>query len=659
MRRTLLAVPAVLLAVPAAGQPKTAPKTLSAAERAELTDGVAALKAVVAAAEVGVGPALAGHLPDVQVFVKAVEWELAGPKPFDPKLLPTARALLREGTDRAAALRDGKAPWLDAAGVVVRGIRARLDDSVHPYVVTVPAGWSRADRTSRPLYVGLPHAGMVTELTFLDFALKARPEFADAESFQLRGYARGYNAAKFAGEVGVFEQIDHVRANYPTDDRRTAVHGFSMGGSCTWHLAAHHPDRWTAASPGAGFADTEHFVRVWEWEKPPPPWQATLFRWYNATDVAGNLANVPTFAYVGEDDGHKFSHDAMARAAARDGVFLRRAVGPDTGHRYHPASQAEIAAWTRERVAEGLPAARPRVRFSTYTLRYDRCGWVRLDRLDRHWDRADVTAEVEPGNVVRVGTANVAALALDLTPPLCPVDPGQPVRLVVDGYALAPRNAGPVSLVKQLPAAGRKSFTWAACDPPAGPHKVHGLTGPVDDAFLDRFLFVRPTGEPFHPAVGAWAEAERAAAKQTWRTIYRGEVREKADRDITEADIAESNLVLWGDPSGNAVLAKVLPRLPMTWTAATVTLAGRTFPAGSHAPILVYPNPLNPKRYVVVNSGPTQRPAHTKTSALTTPKLPDYAVIDLTAPPDDAAPGRVAAAGFFDEDWTLPETRTP
>jgi hypothetical protein len=33
--------------------------------------------------------------------------------------------------------------------------------------------------------------------------------------------------------------------------------------------------------------------------------------------------------------------------------------------------------------------------------------------------------------------------------------------------------------------------------------------------------------------------------------------------------------------------------------------------------------------------------------------LPDYAVIDLTVPADSRWPGKVVAAGFFDENWQL------
>jgi len=125
----------------------------------------------------------------------------------------------------------------------------------------------------------------------------------------------------------------------------------------------------------------------------------------------------------------------------------------------------------------------------------------------------------------------------------------------------------------------------------------------------------------------------------------------KTDAQVTEADIASRNLVLWGDPSSNAVLARIADRLPIKWTAEGLTVDGRTYAAGEHAPVLVYPNPLNPSRYVVINSGFTYREYDYLNNARQVPKLPDWAVIDLRTPPDSMSPGKVVDAGFFDDAW--------
>ena len=77
------------------------------------------------------------------------------------------------------------------------------------------------------------------------------------------------------------------------------------------------------------------------------------------------------------------------------------------------------------------------------------------------------------------------------------------------------------------------------------------------------------------------------------------------------------------------------------------------YTSAHHALIMICPNPLNPKRYVVLNSGFTFREYDYLNNARQVPKLPDWAVIDLNTPPDSRYPGKVVAADFFDEEWRL------
>ncbi len=71
---------------------------------------------------------------------------------------------------------------------------------------------------------------------------------------------------------------------------------------------------------------------------------------------------------------------------------------------------------------------------------------------------------------------------------------------------------------------------------------------------------------------------------------------------------------------------------------------------------MIYPNPLNPKRYVVLNSGFTYREYDYLNNARQVPKLPDYAIIDVKVPATSRAPGGIVAAGFLGEKWDLKET---
>ena len=165
---------------------------------------------------------------------------------------------------------------------------------------------------------------------------------------------------------------------------------------------------------------------------------------------------------------------------------------------------------------------------------------------------------------------------------------------------------------------------------------------------------VRPTGTALNEKVGHWAEAELRHAVDHWRRQFRGDAPVKDDKDITDADIAASNLILWGDPGNNSILAKIAARLPVTWDKDAIRIGADTYAVAHHVPVLIYPNPLNPKRYVVINSGFTFREYDYLSNARQVPKLPDFAVVDIDVPVSARSPGAIVAAGFFTEEWGLP-----
>src|SRR5438876_6644416 len=138
-----------------------------------------------------------------------------------------------------------------------------------------------------------------------------------------------------------------------------------------------------------------------------------------------------------------------------------------------------------------------------------------------------------------------------------------------------------------------------------------------------------------------------------WRRQFRGDARVKNDTDITGDDLTAHNLVLWGDPTSNKMLEKIADKLPIKWSAREVRLGNKTYSTDHHVPMLIYPNPLNPKRYVVLNSGFTFREYDYLNNARQVPKLPDYAVVDTRTPVSSRGPGQVVAAGFFNERWEL------
>jgi hypothetical protein len=642
-------LPSLCAQEPASVRPVPPPGiSVSPEDRTALESGLEKLRAEIKSLrQIAHGRDPAG-MADVRIFEKAVDWALRYNEFFDPKQIEAAKKQLDLGMQRARELREGKWSWKSATGLVVRGYVSKIDGSVQPYGIVVPDDWKPDDKKPRRLDFWLHGRGeKLSELAFLEDRMKNKGEFTPPGAFVLHLYGRYCCANKFAGEVDLFEALQDARSHYPIDMNRLVIRGFSMGGASAWQFATHYADRWAAAAPGAGFAETAEFFKVFAPGKEPPPWwEQVLWRWYDSTLYAANLANCPTVAYSGEIDGQKQAADIMIRYAEKEGVTIPHIIGPQTAHKYHPESKPKIEEFVTAAATKGRPAESPeQLRFVTYSLIYPEMRSVRITGMSKQWERADLTVTQDKSKSVAIETKNVTSFVF--TAPFQKT----PGKTTIDGTSFP--FAGSASFVKTD---GQWRLENQARQSPAGPEqsrKRPGLCGPIDHAFMDSFVMVRPTGKPLNETVGAWTRGELDHATDFWRRVFRGDAPLKDDKSISADDIAKSNLVLWGDPSSNSVLARILPKLPLKWNGDAIEFNGTTYDAKQHAPILIFPNPLNPNKYVVLNSGVTFREQALLNNSDQTPKLPDWAIVDLRTPPGPKWPGLVVDAGFFDEQWQL------
>ncbi len=596
------------------------------------------------------------YLPDVEICFRGPDYALTYDEFYKPAELDFAIDLLNIGLSRAESLFEGKAPWIRMSGPVIRGYRSRIDGSAQPYGLEIPANYDFDATDARRLDIWLHGRGeTLSEVAFLQQRAKGQAsKISPVNTIVLHPYGRYSNANKFAGEVDLLEALAHAKHDYRIDENRTLVRGFSMGGAACWQFAVHFPGKWAAAQPGAGFAETPDFLRTFQGETLNAPWwEEKLWRWYNATDWAVNLTNLPTIAYSGEIDRQKQAADSMVAAAGKEGFRLLHLIGPRTAHALHPGTLTEIEDRLTSITAENRKRVPHTIRFITHSLRYDTAHWIRVDRLTEHWEPGRIEATLSGHDRIVLHTSGVDAFSLHFAAGDCPLDTLVTPVAELDGKELPlPKvwsdRSWQVFFERESPE------KWRVEETPTDQgilRKRHGLQGPIDDAFMDSFVFVTPSGKPQHDLLGEWVHSEMTRAVKEWRRHFRGDARVKPETTFTEEDSKNHHIVLWGDPSANATLARLLPKLPVTWTKDEITVAGQTYDASHHALAMIYPNPENPERYLVLNSSFTFREYDYLNNARQTPKLPDWAVIDLHTPPSTRYPGKVVAAGFFDELW--------
>lgn len=660
--RLPLALLLLLTLAPAQNPPPPPPAVLTPAQKQQLTATTQQIASLLNQLRAkNTDPAL---LADVAIFHKAGAMLEEHPEEFFlPADVPRFLNVLAQGVERGRQLLAGQAPWTTQKSRRLHGYLSALDGSVQPYALRLPASYDPA-KPAR-LYVWLHGRDRaLTEAAFLDRAEKITPSPsnpADEGQIQLDVYGRWNGIAyHWAGEVDVWEAIAAVQSRYKIDPDRILLRGFSMGGCGAWHIALHHPGAFAAAEIGAGTWPSRSQLPGF------PPYQAGPLRIYeNILDWSLNAFNLPIAGHGGENESGTSSIppppagaktrgqlESSLRVRAQlakegfpaegdpynlrvPGTPARFLISKNTGHSTSPEVRAQLDAFLKEHGDRGRLSP-DHIRFVTFTTRYPRSHWLTIDHLQQHYERADVEARrLDAGRRYTLTTRNVTRLTLSET--------AAARHITIDGQTLQVKPAPRLTLA-------RTGDRWALARPVPGLHKTHALQGPIDDAFMDPFLLVRPTGQPWNAEAHAQALRLLARFDRLYAKGLRAHPRIKNDTEVTPADLASYNLILFGDPGSNRWIARLQGKTPLRWTRDRVGFGGQSFPAASHLPALVYPNPLAPRRYVVINSGMTIEDREF-TYEYGMPRLGDFAVLEVK--PGAEWPG-IATAGLFNERWQLP-----
>jgi poly(3-hydroxybutyrate) depolymerase len=553
---------------------------------------------------------------------------------------------LNAGLRRAQQIKDGTAEWPKIKGSVKRAYRSVVDGTAQPYTLSIPASYDPAKPT--PLYIylhGMSH--YVPDLGWDWTGGADRPGGAGGAGggrnyIRLECFGRGNNSFRWAGETDVLEALASVEQRYNIDTNRIVLAGFSMGGAGSWQIGLHQPDLFCGLEIDAGVIGS-----LLNLDGNTPAQKASRATYGIMIPHALNATAVPLVGYAGANDAQLASSKNISAQLVRDGYHMEvispvHSAGtdintlwlanPGQGHSHATGETAQmINAFTSANFQRGRVVP-DQIHFVTYTTRYNHDFWITVDGMQQSFDQARVDAarDAEKSNFT-ITTTNISRLVLD--------DAAAARKISIDGEVLDVKAGALQRLLVR--AGGHWRLGNAAA--PKGLRKQHDLQGPVNDAFFDSFLCVTPSGKAFNAVADQRAKQELARFTTSFARDYCGDARAKADTEITDADIADNNLILFGDPGSNHLLARVLKRLPLKWTKDSITLAGKTYTAADHMPVMIYPNPLNPKRYVVINAG------------LSAPRggdaFGDYAI--LKGSTDDTGKPLFASVedGVFDESW--------
>lgn len=600
--------------------------------------------------------------PDVEIFTKAVELALLHREFYVEKDFAKADWALDEANKRLDLISGSSPPWTTATGTVVQGYRSSIDSSAQPYGLVIPKDHDFSKPC--PLYVWLHGRGdKNTDIHFLQERATKPGQIQPPGAIVVHPFGRHCVGWKHAGEIDVLEVVEAVKQRYKIDSDRIVLIGFSMGGAGAWHIGAHYTDRWVAVSPGAGFVDVAKYQKLTpansgEW------YVQKLWGLYDVPDYVRNLFNTSVIAYSGELDKQREAAVLMENAFKSEGRTLTHLIGPGVEHKYEPNTLKELLKQIDAVVAKGIEKTPNEVHLQTRTLRYPNVKWITTQALDEHWNDARIDATQTAG-IVNVQTKGVKSMSFT-TP-----NDWALFKYVIDGQPLGTGPNLPREATKQLPTVPVYSVNTVTKESGGGwrwgslnespfvidsGRKVPNQQGPIDDAFMSPFLVVTPTGQSRNPAFQKWCDAELQHFRSRWRALMRGDLPEIEDKQFDGRKHATNNLILWGDGDSNVVIRSLQGLLPVKFAGKQWAFGKTTYDGDRFVPVCICPassshSPMS--HYIVLNSGLTFREGHDSTNSQQNPKLPDWAIIDITQPPDAKTPGRIHDADFFDESWQL------
>ncbi|MEO6906275.1 MAG: hypothetical protein ABI210_00140 [Abditibacteriaceae bacterium] len=278
---------------------------------------------------------------------------------------------------------------------------------------------------------------------------------------------------------------------------------------------------------------------------------------------------------------------------------------------------------------------------TTGTLRDGKTDWLQITAFDRYDQLASIDARVTENNVVEVTTSNVAEF--ELAPPKVLFTNDSNIRIKLNG-----------SLLRQKYDAGQDIVYPQKPPPQSFPgYKTAHRSGPIKACFRDPFLAVYGTTDP-DDQIHAWQFVSQ------WQGYADGVPPMKADKDVTPDDLQNYNLILFGTPDSNLLLAKIADKLPVKFINAGYQIEQKYFSGQNTGVIFCYPSPFSTQRMIVVQSGlywGEALPINHKWDL-----LPDYIIYNDSIDEEyslraEDRTNHALAAGFFDHHWNITQDK--
>ena len=489
------------------------------------------------------------------------------------------------------------------------------------------------------------------------------------------------------GRLDALEVLDIIKKQYPIDENRIYLAGHSMGGHGTWHIGLTHSDLFAAMAPSAGWSSFQVYV-PWSLQKSlffGQPEQLAIrdkvLREDNPLAFLENTRNLPIYILQGGEDDNVPSIHARLFAkyleaeSLRDSSALPQAViykeVPGMGHWWDndtlPGTACvdypEMMEFLKNHTRNPYPK---QIHFKTTDLsQNNQHYWVTIDQLEKLYEDAVIDAKVEDNKII-IQSHNINQFTLDLNENI--VSTGN-VSLLINNQKIKQNiRSMPYTLSFTQDVAGFWRITSSIV---SGSHrlqpakernlKVAATYGPIKQAYFSPFVLVYGTKGDSVMTDLLLHQARIQAL--TWWIRANGMVEVLPDTDVTKETIDKYNLILFGNAQTNSLTAKIQNKLPIKILNEQVqlnisgvkhkALSVKRF-SGDLGIVFIYPNPLNPKKFILIYEGTNEKGQKLSDrfgTLYSGAGLPDFLILSDEVKQKSWA--GIKAGGFFSNRWQL------
>lgn len=456
------------------------------------------------------------------------------------------------------------------------------------------------------------------------------------------------------GRMDAMEVLDIVKQKYKIDTTRIMLTGHSMGGHGVWHVGTTYADKFAAIASACGWMSIDLYFPMFltKYNTFAPPGLKYLWEKGFAPDrpqlYLNNLYNTPAMIMVaGADDNVPPVHGRMfTEEMTKLGMHPKLHDLPGRQHWFdddtlRPGADATDAQFFEDfylgKVLNPYPdtvkfvMGDPAIKNDMY--------WVKITGTEKYMEPASVTAINQNDEKFIVNSRNVTDFELQ-----CKNKQSKGILIEWNGSisnTISDEN-GIFKISSRTDLQNLKSIN------------KNFINGPMKRVYMKPFVIVIGSNTD-EKTYNSYIQAARQEALWWWY-IANGNADIITDKQATEGNLGDKNLILIGTCEDNSLIADKIKNTPFTISNDRIELDGKMVANGEYSLKFVYPDINNPDRLILFSTGTSSKyailsEAYSPYSVFSA--LPDYMVFDENTREHGFA--GVKAAGYFDMNWRFDE----